>query len=60
MDVEDEEEEERADESQDISCDQETSTNQGEAGEGGEVEACEEMGDGSGNTLEQTAGSDTL
>ncbi|XP_058234904.1 anaphase-promoting complex subunit 4 isoform X3 [Hemibagrus wyckioides] len=64
MDVEDEEEEERADESQDISCDQdglvETSTNQGTDGEGGEVEACEEMRDGSGNILEQTSGSDTL
>ncbi|XP_026802790.2 anaphase-promoting complex subunit 4 [Pangasianodon hypophthalmus] len=64
MDVEDEEEEERADESQDISCDQdglvETSTNRGADGDGGEVEACEEMGDGSGNILEQTSGSDTL
>ncbi|XP_017311130.1 anaphase-promoting complex subunit 4 [Ictalurus punctatus] len=61
MDVEDEEEEERADESQDISCDRdglvETSTNQGGDGE---VEACEEMGDGSGNILEQISGSDTL
>lgn len=61
--MEDEEEEERADESQDISCDQdglvETSTNQGADGEG-EVEACEEMRDGSGNILEQTSGSDTL
>lgn len=62
--MEDEEEEERADESQDISCDHdglvETSTNQGVDGDGGEVEACEEMGDGSGNILEQTSGSDTL
>ncbi|KAF7690107.1 anaphase-promoting complex subunit 4 [Silurus meridionalis] len=62
MDVEDEEDEERADESQDISCDQdglvETLTNQGEDGDG-EVAACEEMKDGSGNLLEQTSGSDT-
>lgn len=61
MDVEDEEEEERADESQDISCDRdglvETSTNQGGDGE---VEACEEMGDGSGNILEQISGSGAL
>lgn len=60
--MEDEEEEERADESHDISCDQdglvETSTNQG--ADGGEVEACEEMRDGSGSILEQTSGSDTL
>ncbi|XP_027019205.1 anaphase-promoting complex subunit 4 isoform X1 [Tachysurus fulvidraco] len=62
MDVEDEEEEERADESQDISCDQdglvETSTNQG--ADGGEEEACEEMKDRSWNSLEQTSASDTL
>ncbi|KAK2863852.1 hypothetical protein Q7C36_003006 [Tachysurus vachellii] len=62
MDVEDEEEEERADESQDISCDQdglvETSTNQG--ADGGEEEACEEMKDRSENSLEQTSASDTL
>lgn len=62
--MEDEEEEERADESQDISCDQdglvETSTNQGADGDREEVEACEEMRDRSGNILEQTSESDTL
>lgn len=64
MDVEDEEDEERADESQDISSDQdgleEPSTKQGAAGAEGEAEACEEMGEGSGDTLEQTSESDTL
>ena len=66
MDAEDEEDEERADQSQDISSDQdgleETSTNQGATGAdvGGEAEACEEMGEGSGDTLEQTSESDTL
>ena len=68
MDAEDEEDEERVDESQDIGSDQdgleETSTNQGATGtEGdgeGEAEACEEMGEGSGDTLEQTSESDTL
>lgn len=63
MDVEDEEEEERADESQDISCEPdglvEASTDRG-AGDKEEAGACEEMGDGSGNVLEQTSGSDTL
>ncbi|XP_017543330.1 anaphase-promoting complex subunit 4 [Pygocentrus nattereri] len=68
MDAEDEEDEERADESQDISSDQdgleETSTNQGAKGADGdaegEAETCEEMGEGSGDTLEQTSESDTL
>lgn len=64
MDVEDEEEEERADDSQDISCDQdglvETSANQGADRDGAEVEPSEEMGEASGNILEQTSGSDTL
>ncbi|KAI4878273.1 hypothetical protein NFI96_011775 [Prochilodus magdalenae] len=66
MDAEDEEDEERGDQSQDISSDQdgleETSTNQGATGAdvGGEAEACEEMGEASGDTLEQTSESDTL
>lgn len=61
--MEDEEEEERAEESQDISCDQDgladTSSHQQADGDG-DVEAYEEMGDGSENILEQTSGSDTL
>uniref|UniRef100_A0A4W4H5H0 Anaphase-promoting complex subunit 4 n=1 Tax=Electrophorus electricus TaxID=8005 RepID=A0A4W4H5H0_ELEEL len=68
MDVEDEEDEERADESQDISSDQDglevTSPNQGAAGGGvdeeGGAKACEEMGELPGETLDQTSGSDTL
>lgn len=63
MDVEDEEEEERADESQKISCDQDgllETTNQGADGDKGEAETCEEMRDGSGSVLEHTSGSDTL
>ncbi|XP_062857331.1 anaphase-promoting complex subunit 4 [Trichomycterus rosablanca] len=68
MDVEDEEDEEGADESQDISCDQdelgETSSNLGveAAGEEGNrgAEACEEMAEGGGDTLEHTSLSDTL
>ncbi|XP_066533041.1 anaphase-promoting complex subunit 4 [Hoplias malabaricus] len=66
MDVEDEEDEERADESQDISTDQErleSSANLGTTGADGdeaEAETCEEMGEASGDTLEQTSESDTL
>lgn len=66
MDVEDEEDEERADMSQDISCCQDelgdTSNNlegevTNEEGTGG-AEACEEMVEEAGDTLEHTSQSD--
>ncbi len=62
---EEEEEEERADESQEMSSDQDrledTVTNPSDAGEGGEVlEEAHVAGQGSGDILDETAGSDTL
>uniref|UniRef100_A0A671NVK0 Anaphase-promoting complex subunit 4 n=1 Tax=Sinocyclocheilus anshuiensis TaxID=1608454 RepID=A0A671NVK0_9TELE len=65
---EEEEEEERADESQEMSSDQDrledTMTNQSDAGEGGDgaggAEDAQVAGQGSGDILDETAGSDTL
>uniref|UniRef100_A0A671LMJ3 Anaphase-promoting complex subunit 4 n=1 Tax=Sinocyclocheilus anshuiensis TaxID=1608454 RepID=A0A671LMJ3_9TELE len=65
---EEEEEEERADESQEMSSDQDrledTMTNQSDAGEGrdgvGGAEEAQVAGQGSGDILGETAGSDTL
>uniref|UniRef100_A0A8C1GV18 Anaphase-promoting complex subunit 4 n=2 Tax=Cyprinus carpio TaxID=7962 RepID=A0A8C1GV18_CYPCA len=65
---EEEEEEERADESQEMSSDQDkledTMTNQSDAGEGGDgaggAEVAQVAGQGSGDILDETAGSDTL
>ncbi len=65
---EEEEEEERADESQEMSLDQDrledTMTNQSDAGEGGDgvggAEEAQMAGQGSGDILDETAGSDTL
>ncbi|XP_051732171.1 anaphase-promoting complex subunit 4 isoform X1 [Ctenopharyngodon idella] len=65
---EEEEEEERADESQEMSSDQDrledTMTSQSEAGEGGDgargAEDAQVTGQGSGDILDDTAGSDTL
>ncbi|XP_076873662.1 anaphase-promoting complex subunit 4 [Brachyhypopomus gauderio] len=65
MDVEDEEDEERADESQDVSSDQDglevSSANHG-AGveEEGGAKACEKIGDSSWESLDHTSGSDAL
>ncbi|XP_056337750.1 anaphase-promoting complex subunit 4 isoform X2 [Danio aesculapii] len=65
MDAEEEEdEEERADESQEMSSDQDriedAKTNQSDAGEGGQVEGAQVSGQGPGDSLDDTAGSDTL
>ncbi|KAG9282781.1 anaphase-promoting complex subunit 4 [Astyanax mexicanus] len=66
MDVEDEEDEERPDDSQDISSDQdgleETQANRGATGADGDkkAEASGETGEESGVALEQTSASDTL
>lgn len=65
---EEEEEEERADESQEMSLDQDrledTMTIQSDAGEGGDgvggAEEAQMAGQGSGDILDETAGSDTL
>lgn len=65
MDAEEEEdEEERADESQEMSSDQDriedTKTNESDAGEGGRVEDAQVSGQGPRDSLDDTAGSDTL